>query len=260
MSSVRCYPVHAKRKSVDICTAFARGCGGIVMAPRLPWVPDPSFFYGVDSSNMEQWAETLLHQDDHDFYYADNSYFDAARGEQFRVTRNGLQHSGIGMSDCRRFDALGIEIKPWRTNGNHIVVCPQSDDFMRRIVGYNGNWLDDIMQALLLRTERPIKIRHWNRNKMEAASTLHADLKNAWALVTWSSAAAIEAVLAGIPVVTAGRCAANLVSVRLDDIEHITQDMLYGLIARHTWAGVLADNQWTPDEMRRGIAWSALHR
>lgn len=255
MSIVQCYPMHAKAKSVEICKAFAQGCRGVVTKRGEHWLPEPSFFYGVADENQEHWSQALLHQNEFDFYYSDNSYFDKARGTHFRVTKNRLQHSGLGTSDGKRFASLGIEIKPWRTAGRHIVVCPQSDDFMRRIVGYNGDWLADITQALLLRTERPLKVRHWQRDKAAAAATLHEDLRDAWALVTWSSAAAIEAILAGIPAVVSGQCAAKPVSIQMDDID----DADPRGIDRHEWAAVLADNQWTLDEFRRGVAWSALH-
>lgn len=253
--TVNCYPMHGKAKSVEICAAFARGCSGRLAGPNVAWSPGPSFFYGIGDVNQEEWAQALLHQNEHDFYYSDNSYFDKTRGSHFRVTKGRLQHEGYGMSDGKRFASLGIEIKPWRTAGDHIVVCPQSDDFMRRIVGYNGDWLTDITQALMLRTERPLKVRHWNRDKAAAAATLHEDLRNAWALVTWSSAAAIEAILAGIPAVVSGQCAAKPASIRMDDID--TADPAG--IERHEWAAVLADNQWTLDEIRRGVAWSHLH-
>lgn len=255
MSIVNCYPMYSKRKSVDICQAFARGCRGQLVLPREVWLPEPSFFYGIDDSNMHAWTDALVHQQKIDWYYCDNSYFDKTRGTYFRVTKNRLQHTGLGMSDGKRFASLGIEIKPWRTAGRHIVVCPQSDDFMRRIVGYNGDWLADTKQALMLRTERPLKVRHWNRDKASAAATLHEDLRDAWALVTWSSAAAIEAILAGIPAVVSGQCAAKPVSIPLDGID----DADPRCFDRHEWAAVLSDNQWTLDEMRRGITWSHLH-
>lgn len=255
MSVVNCYPMHAKAKSVEICKAFAQGCRGVVSRPNEHWLPEPSFFYGISNENQEHWSQALLHQRDIDWYYSDNSYFDKTRGTHFRVTKNRLQHSGLGTSDGKRFASLGIEIKSWRTAGRHIVVCPQSDDFMRRIVGYNGDWLADITQALLLRTERPLKVRHWQRDKAAAAATLHEDLRDAWALVTWSSAAAIEAILAGIPAVVSGQCAAKPVSIQMDDIDDADPQG----IDRYEWAAVLADNQWTLDEFRRGVAWSALH-
>lgn len=256
--NVTCYPVPSKLKSLDICRAFARGCGGTMAIPGQAWMPGPSFFYGVTDANQEQWSQTLLNQQRHDFFYSDNSYFDKARGTQYRVTRNRLQHTGHGMTDGKRFADLDIEIKPWRKDGNHIVLCPQSDDFMRRIVGYTGNWLTNITQALMLRTERPLVVRHWNRDKQAAAATLHDDLRNAWALVTWSSAAAIEAILAGIPAISMGQCAARIPGITLDNIEAINGEAFQ--FDRYEWAGVLADNQWTMDEIKRGVTWQALNR
>jgi hypothetical protein len=75
---------------------------------------------------------------------------------------------------------------------------------------------------------------------------------NAHALITWSSAAAVMAVLAGVPVVTMGPCAAAPMAGDIADVENLPQP------ERESWAGVLADNQWTLDEMRAGKAWEAL--
>jgi hypothetical protein len=254
--NVFCYPMGGKQKSLDICQAFSSGCNGAV---AHKWRPGDAFFYGISDSNQEAWENALLNQHSHDFYYCDNAYFDKARGTHFRITRNRLQHDGVSSeSNGKRLAALGIQIKPWRTTGKHIVICPQSDDFMRRIVGYNGDWLADTQQTLALTTDRPLKIRHWNRDKMAAAATLHDDLRDAWALVTWSSAAAIEAVLAGIPVSVSGQSAAAPFTVKLDQLEQNTLPQLQQ--DRSSWAATLADNQWTINEIKTGTAWAQLKR
>lgn len=244
------YPVNGKKKSFDICLAFVRGAGGQIGTALRE---GDAFFYGVDASNVAIWERVLSNRQP--YWYCDNSYFDSSRQASFRVTRNALQHSGAGQSNGERFNALGIEIKPWRKSGSHVVVCPQSDHFMRVIAGYPGNWRDEAVAALREVTDREIRVREWSANKGALAATLEADLVGAHALVTWSSAAAVTAVLAGVPVIAMGVCAASAMGAStIADLENIPMPD-----DRDRWASVLADNEWSLDEFRSGAAWRSLN-
>lgn len=254
---LNCYPVAGKNKSIDICEAFAKGAGRATVHYDGKWRPGHSFFWGVNDSNQRAWDDAILNTQ-FNWYYGDNSYFDATRGTYFRVTKMRLQHSGMGESRGLRFPT-GVDIKPWREEeGRHIVVCPQSDDFMRRIICYSGNWLNDVRAQLALWTTKKIVVRAWNRNKTEAAATLHDDLVEAHACVVWSSAAGVESVLAGVPTVVMGQSPARLFSVPLQSLALATIPHPAG--NRVEWASVLADNQWTVDEMRKGTAWRSLNK
>ncbi len=251
---VTCYPCIKKGKSVDICVAFAEAASGQIFGRTETIEPGPAFFWGVDASNVHLWLQAKVRGD---YYYGDNSYFDGtARGEYFRITRNSLQHSGQGTTDATRFTALGIGVTVKRAPGSHIVVCPQSDYFMQNVIGFRGNWCDQTVAELRDLTDRELRIRDWNRDKAKAQATLAADLAGAHALVTWSSAAAVTAALAGVPPFVGGECAARLVGN--DDIAYIENPSLASAVARLNWAGVLADNQWTLEEIRSGVAWAAL--
>lgn len=253
---INCYPVAGKRKSLDICAAFAEGCNGNVITNGR-WRPGPSMFFGVNGSNTDAWIEALLHQQAHDFYYADNSYFDLTRGTHFRVTKNRLQHDGYGESDGARLPNL--DVRDWReTEGKYILICPQSDDFMKRIVGYNGHWLTDVRMQLAVWTAKKKRVREWNRDKAKAAATLHEDLADAHACVVWSSTAGIESILAGVPTIVIGQSPARRFSVTLRDVALARIPHPAG--SRLGWASILADNQWTLDEMKQGTAWRWLNR
>jgi hypothetical protein len=246
--TVTAYPVAGKRKSFEICLSFARSCGGQIAGA---YRDGTAFFYGVDASNLDLYQRARAAGD---YFYCDNSVFDSERQQRFRIARNRLQHNGLGQSDCRRFNALGIAIRDWATRGEHIVVCPQSDFFMRDVVGYDGNWLDYVRARLALVTDRPLRIRPWNRDKGALSATLKDDLAGAHALVTWSSAAAVTAVLEGIPVVVmSDECVARPMSGTLDQIEDLPRPD-----GRRNWAGVLADNEWTLREIADGTAWGSL--
>jgi len=250
------YPIGGKPKSQQICLDFVRSCGGQVAGELRD---GPAFFYGVvagANKDIFDAARARAAAGGAPIYYCDNSYFDAERQQSFRITRNRLQHTGIGISTCERFDRLAIDIQPWRDVGQHIVVCPQSDPFMRDVVGYPGDWLADVTAELNLLTQRPLRIRHWNRDKGALAATLGQDLAGAHALVTWSSAAAVTAILAGIPAfVMSPDCAAAPMSA--GPLSQINSPLKP--TGRRDWAGVLADNEWSISEIRDGTAWRMLN-
>lgn len=240
---MKAYPVLGKPKSRDICAAFLQGC---------PTNAQGACFYGADQTNIDHWQRCRASGEP--YYYIDNAYFDKTRGTHFRITQGAIQHNGQGQSSGERFRALALQIKPWRSDGEHIVVCPQSDAFMRDIAGLKTNWLSDAVRTMALFSNRRFKVRNWDRNKSILMATLAEDLKNAWILVTYSSAAAINALLAGIPI-SAADGAAYLMGVNIKHIEEpiYPED-------RERFFGVLADNQWTLDEFRDGTAWRMLQK
>ncbi len=246
--TVYCYPAPGKAKARLICQSFAEGCGGTVIDDGK-FRDGQSMFYGIAPGMESLWRS--IQDSGQDWYSADNSYFDSSREKFFRVTKNRLQHLGFGKSDSERFDALGIKINPWRSRGGYLLLCPQSEHFMRSVAGYNGNWTSDTMR--LLTKERPVLVRSWGRDKAAQAASLKADLAGAHAVLTWSSAAAITAVLEGLPAVCSPHSAARRVSVEIPELDSPPRPV------REQWAGVLADNQWTLAEMRDGTAWRALN-
>lgn len=243
--SISCYPQPGKEKAQRVCEAFARGAHGQVSGILPQLAPGPAMFYGVRSAWEHLWREALEQR--RDWYYADNAYFDVARERYFRVTRNALQHSGAGHSDGRRLAALGIRPRPWRQGGRHILLCTQSAEFMAT-VARSPDWLSDTRDALRRYTDRPVIVR-----TKSDPEPLREALKDCWAVVTWSSAAAVEALMAGVPVCCSPASAAWRFSSQLAAIESPgTPD------GREAWAAVLADNQWTLDEIRSGLAWRNL--
>jgi hypothetical protein len=227
---------------------------GLSPMPPQHWLPGPAFFYGVDESNIGIWRQ-VRSDPKREWYYCDNAYFDSTRQEYFRVTKNRIQHSGYGSSDISRFLSLGIDVHPWQNNvDGHVVVCPQSEPFMRNVIGFNGDWRNEVVTVLKQNMPgREIRVREWNRDKTALAATLGDDLGGAYALVTFSSAAAVTAVLTGVPIVCGASCAAMPMSGHLFQMTNMPRR------PRETWAGVLADNQWTLNEFRDGTTWRMLH-
>jgi hypothetical protein len=102
------------------------------------------------------------------------------------------QHNGAGVwpqGGRERWDALGIELKPWRTGGAELVALPQ------RGIGPPGVAMPPTWTrgAQKLARVRPHPGRH-------AAADLERDLAKARAVITWGSGAALKALAWGIPV------------------------------------------------------------
>lgn len=253
------YPQPGKRKSTAVLEAFCAGAGGgVVFAPHFMKVrPEPAAFYGtIGLEDLFRQARRRAEQGGAEYFYLDNAWFDCARQRYFRVCRNGLQAIGA-RPDFARLKQLGVEIAPWRSSGGHVLLVEQSDYFMRHVAGFrNGalSWRESAIRILRESTDREIRVRPWQRDKSKAATTLRQDLEGAWAVVTPASAAAIEAILAGIPAfVTDLSVALEMGSCNFASIENPRRPD-----GRAEWAARLAASQWTLDEMRAGKAWRAL--
>ena len=255
--------VHAapgERTSPRFAEAFAAGCGGAVATNFIGHGGRDWAGFG----SPRTWDSlTQARKAGRTFYYGDHAYFRA--GRFYRVTRNAFQLTARdfgaepvdfrGMKaraeGLRRLDALGVDLAPWRRDGAHVLVCPP-DDAIGRLMGFDpAAWQADVLGRLRAHTDRPLRIRD-----RRAAKPLARDLAGAWALVTWTSNAAVEAVCAGVPVFCTGDCAAAVMG-RTDPV-----NIEYPVYpdGRRDWAAKLAANQWTLDEIAAGDAWWALNK
>ena len=249
------YAGKGKAKARVVCQAFVEGAGGgRVLQPAPPRLAaGAAAFFGVTEATRHLWQQAR--REGRDWFYLDNAYFDVARGRMFRAVRNAAQASGREPPDWPRWAALGVRIQPWRRHGRRVVLIAQSATHMRVVAGQAGDWWRDAHALLRRHTDREIVVRGWRSDKRALAATLADALRDCWALVTWSSAAANEALLAGVPVFTAGPCAAS--PLGLADLTRI-ESPIYPE-GRAAWAAALAGRQWTLDELRQGLAWHVLH-
>lgn len=157
------------------------------------------------------------------------------QGRQFyAIAAHG--HNGSGRWPEPQYDRLSkldIEFKPWRTYGEHILICGA------RGIGPPGiaqpaGWELVIADRLRKLTKRPIRIRPHPGNNA-AKIPLADDLKDCWAVVTWASNCATESLIAGIPahycgpfIATAGAATRGIESIenppvgdRLETFQHL---------------------------------------
>jgi len=254
--SVTCYPSPGKRKALKVCRAFAEGCGGTV-APtgQAELAPGPAFFHGWTEHSARLIAR--CRREGRAWFYGDNAYY-MGRGRYFRVTRNALMHDGLGIGDEARLASLGVALAPWRRTGRHIVVATQSETFYRMHLGMGrDDWAERTRREIACHTQRPILVCHkpappWPGQLPHL--NFEEVLSGAWAVVTYSSSVAVKALIEGVPVFALGpSMAAPMASNDLARIEAPPRPR-----GRWSWLAVLAANQWTREEMRRGRCWADL--
>lgn len=239
------YPVPGKAKSKLICNAFAAG------APRHA---TGAVFFGTEGV-----MQAFQRAKQGTFWYIDNAYTDPQRGLYFRATKNALQVDPRGKTSTgERFAKLGITVKDWRHKPDgKILVIPQSDDFMKSTLGRKGDWLRETVEKLNAWGYGPrIRVRPWQRDKATAYVELHRDLDDAALVVTWSSASAITALYEGIPAISESGAAHALTGPLTQ--EQVARPPMPDITERTRFLEILADVQFTLEEMRNGVTWRWL--
>lgn len=189
-------------------------------------------------------------RDGRPFYYIDHAYFGRGHGNNYRISRDSYEAGPIRDCPPDRLMSLNIDLRPWRSGGGAILVCPPTQYFCDA----HGcpNWLQDTVTALRRATDRPIEVRK-KPAAGEPVEPLHSAFSRAWAVVAHSSNVAVEAVVAGVPVFVApSSAAAPMGEVDLSRIE------LPRRPEREAWLAHLAYSQFSLAEIRSGSAWRTL--
>lgn len=240
--------IESERTSPKFAQAFVRGCGGrYVPVPPLLEVERPIAFFAspvIWPMILEAQAKRI------DYYYGDHGYFDRTR--YLRIARNAFQHDGRGSKSPERFRRFGLSVQPWRKTGRHVLVCPNSRVYFS-LFGLNvDDWIADVTTEIGRATDREVRIR-W---KADARSRpIKSDLVDCWAVVVFSSNAAVDALLAGVPVFTLAPFAATA-RMGLSTLSSIEAPFYPD--DRIPFMCSLADNQWTLEEIETGEPWRRL--
>lgn len=164
----------------------------------------------------------------------------------------------IPEGDGSRWRVLGVDLKPQRTDGRHILVCPN------RSFGAPGriqpvNFAVETVKHLSRLTKREIRLRPHPGNE-PPKRPLAEDLWDCWAVVIWHSSAGVHALIHGIPVIC---CAPAWICKRAADahlecVEKINDRG--GLESRAVALQRLAWGQWHLTEIQDGTAFDHLLR
>ncbi len=192
---------------------------------------------------------------------AENGYIGRDKNGQqlYALARN--QHNGAGswhVGKEDRWSALGIELKPWRADGKHVLICAQRG-IGSPVTAMPQGWPEGVAARLGELTRRDIRIRLHpeTRGLTVEVRPLEDDLRDCWAVVVWGSGAGLKAMAAGIPVLSA---MPNWIgsSAAAADLRQVEDPLPYKRDARPQMFHSLAWAQWTLDEIAAGTPFRHL--
>jgi hypothetical protein len=168
---------------------------------------------------------------------------------------------------------LNLELKPWRANGNHILLCLQRNGGWSMQGLDSVAWMDRTILNIRKYSNRPIivrahpgdkktkgilKIKHKNVF-LSTKEKLTDDLIGAWATVVYNSSPSVASAIEGIPVFLTDPQAKNSQSFDIanTDISKIETPIL---LDRQRWVEKLSMCHWKFDELKSGAAWNFFKR
>lgn len=173
---------------------------------------------------------------------------------------------------------IGLNLKDYRTNGNHILLCLQRNGgwSMR---GFDViDWTAQTIKLLRLHTDRDIVIRAHPGDKgsknylspnnlikrigllkgvrlSKEGSELQDDLKNCWAVINHNSSPAVGAAIEGYPVFVTDAIRSQCYDIANTNLKNIENP---NLPDRQKWIERISMFHWKFDELVTGECWSHM--
>lgn len=175
---------------------------------------------------------------------------------------------------------IGVTLKPWRKEGNHILLCLQRDggwsmggfdvidwalQTIAEIRRYSNRHIlirphpgDKRALKYCQRLSKLLQGRHipevsFSRDK----STLIQNLKNCWAVVNHNSSPAVAAAIEGIPVFVTDPQRSQAQEISNQCLNRIETPNLFD---RDTWVQRLSQFHWSHAELRSGDCWKHMRQ
>lgn len=246
----------------DAFVAGLEACGYDILPMRAPSqrpleVCDVFVCWGLGSGNHV--LADMVRKRGAKVIVAENGYIgrDAQDRQLYAMALNG--HNGSGqwpVGDEDRWSALGIEVKPYRAGGDHIVV------FGQRGIGPPDmrsppDWHRKVAHELAKWTKRKIVVSPHPGDPACSHGVVKQTLellKGAHCCVTWASARGIRALVEGVPVIYKAPhwIGAQASYKGLDAVDDPPNYDRMPMLRRLAWA------QWTAAEISSGIPFNRL--
>lgn len=261
----------SKKGQDEYINMLAQGAGHVpTVLEQWQYEHDPDaglFIRGI----MKHKIIKQCWQDRRPFFFVDSGYFGNRPGPGnpggwklwHRIVPNDLQHDRIIPRSPDRWERLGIEIKPWRRTGSRILIAAPDD---KPCVFYDttaAQWIQDTVAELRQHTDREIVVRERQANAYQRTrnpgTNFVSALDDVHAVVCFNSAAAIEAILHGVPAFVMAPCHAAR-PVSLSDLAQIENPLYADRDLLRAWVSHLAWGQFHIREMANGRAQRILEQ
>jgi len=194
------------------------------------------------------------------------------RGTTWKVGLNGINRDayfGDKDNDRTRADSLGLVCKPWRSNGDFILVCGQHDKSLQwQNMPRMSNWFLNTYDEIRKYTQRPIVFRPHPRCRLEhierGLKNVHRQephhvngtyddfdmgFSNVWATVSYSSNPGTHSCINGVPAFVSTHSLAYDVGNDIDFLYDIENPLMPD---RQQWLNDYAHTEYTIEEISQG--------
>jgi hypothetical protein len=168
---------------------------------------------------------------------------------------------------------FNISLKPYRTAGEHILICLQRHGGWSMRGLSTIDWVNNTITEIKKYSSRPIVVRtHPGDKKINKILTikhpnitisknekLTDDFRNAWATVVYNSSPSVASIIEGVPAfltdpIPEHSQAKEVANLDLKDIENPI------LKERQQWIEKISMCHWNFDELRSGEAWQFFRK
>ena len=194
------------------------------------------------------------------------------RGTTWKVGLNGINRDayfGDKDNDRTRADGLGLVCKPWRSNGDFILVCGQHDKSLQwQNMPRMSNWFLNTYDEIRKYTQRPIVFRPHPRCRLEhierglknvyrqepqhvngTYDDFDMGFSNMWATVSYSSNPGTHSCINGVPAFVSTHSLAYDVGNDIDFLYDIENPLMPD---RQQWLNDYAHTEYTIEEISQG--------
>lgn len=195
------------------------------------------------------------------------------RGSTWKVGINGinrLAYFGDSGNDASRVSLLGLECKPWRNTGEHILICGQHDKSLQwQDMPSMSQWVMQTIDKIQSVSNRLIVFRPHPRCPLPHIEHEFRNVKrqdprhikgsyddfdmgfdNVWATVSYSSNPGIHSILEGVPAFVGTDSLAYDVANDINFLEKIENPLKPD---RQQWLNDYANTEWTIEEISKGL-------
>lgn len=172
---------------------------------------------------------------------------------------------------------IGVSLKPWRTQGDHILICLQRDGGWSMGGGSVLTWLEKTIRIIRQVSIRPILIRphpgdkQWpvylkqyrlrtgynNVHLSNVERPLLHDLQNCWAVVNHNSSPGVAAAIEGVPVFVTDPDRSQCTAVANTSLLQMENPLMPD---RQQWIERLSQCHWSHDDLVSGACWAHMRK
>lgn len=167
----------------------------------------------------------------------------------------------------------GVELKPWRTQGLHVLVLAQRPKGWNMFDTNQNDWLESTINSVLQLTNKPIVVRmhpgdstrdkqaaklvrrYGKKIKISTNANIRNDLTNCWCTVGYNSTPNVVAAIEGIPVYIADPTHSWAKDIAFTDLSQINNPPMP---SRDAWVHTIANIHWSKEEVQSGKLWTVI--